>query len=178
MFCCFSREKATKCSQNPGLVNKVSATPPGQLNWTGPMANSSEQPFLRTTPSLLLWRIENRRGMFRSEALLQAAQQGHHRGVHSRGHCTTRCPLLETNLASRWDGVRLPRASGKSPDFPGSSPNFPGSFSATSLEDLSLWNLTAIQGSPEVSQTSPEVPQASPEVSRTSPEVSPFLWEA
>ena len=28
---------------------------------------------------------------------------------------------LETNLASRWEGVRLPRASGKSPDFPGSS---------------------------------------------------------
>ena len=25
---------------------------------------------------------------------------------------------LETNLASRWKGVRLPRASGKSPDFP------------------------------------------------------------
>ena len=66
---------------------------------------------------------------------------------------------LETNLASRWEGVRLPRASGKSPDFPGSSPNFPGSFSATS---------------PEVSQTSPEVPRTSPEVSRTSPEVRPF----
>ena len=28
---------------------------------------------------------------------------------------------LETNLASRWEGVRLPRASGKSPDFPRSS---------------------------------------------------------
>ena len=34
----------------------------------------------------------------------------------------------ETNLASRWEGVRLPRACGKSPDFPGSSPNFSGSF--------------------------------------------------
>ena len=42
--------------------------------------------------------------------------------------------LLETNLASRWEGVRLPPASGKSPDFPGSSPNLPGSFSATSLK--------------------------------------------
>ena len=41
--------------------------------------------------------------------------------------------FLETNLASRWEGVRLPRASGKSPDFLGSSP-------ATSLEVLSLWN--------------------------------------
>ena len=56
--------------------------------------------------------------------------------------------LLETNLASRWEGVRLPRASGKSPDYPGSSPNFPGSFSATSPEVLSLWNLTAIQRFP------------------------------
>ena len=26
-------------------------------------------------------------------------------------------------MASRWEGVRLPRASGKSPDFPGSSPS-------------------------------------------------------
>ena len=49
---------------------------------------------------------------------------------------------LETDLASRWEGVKLPRASGKSPDFPGSSPNFPGRFSATSPEVLSLWNLT------------------------------------
>ena len=56
--------------------------------------------------------------------------------------------MLETNLASRWEGVGLPRASGKSPDFPGSSPNFPGSFSATSPVVLSLWNLTAIQGFP------------------------------
>ena len=39
---------------------------------------------------------------------------------------------LETNLSSRWEGVRLPPASGKSPDFPGSSPNFPGSFLANS----------------------------------------------
>ena len=34
--------------------------------------------------------------------------------------------MQEINLASRWEGVRLPRASGKSPRFPGSSPNFPG----------------------------------------------------
>ena len=46
----------------------------------------------------------------------------------------------ETNLASRWEGVRFPRASGKSPDLLGSFPNFPGSFSATSPEVLSLWN--------------------------------------
>ena len=72
--------------------------------------------------------------------------------------------VLETNLASRQEGVRLPRASGKSPDFPASSPNFPGSFLATSPEVFSLWNLTAIQ--------------TSPEVSRTSPEVGPFLWQA
>ena len=58
--------------------------------------------------------------------------------------CDFECFSLETKLASRWEGVRLPRASGKSPDFPGSSPNFPGTFSATSPEVLSLWNLTAI----------------------------------
>ena len=56
--------------------------------------------------------------------------------------------FLETNLASRWERVRLPRASGKFPDFPGSSQNFPGSSAATSPEVLSLWNLTAIQGFP------------------------------
>ena len=42
VFCCFSWEKSTKCSQNPGLVNEFSATPRGQLNWTGPIANSSD----------------------------------------------------------------------------------------------------------------------------------------
>ena len=42
MFCCFSWEKSTKCSQKPSLVNEFSATPRGRLNWTGPIANSSE----------------------------------------------------------------------------------------------------------------------------------------
>ena len=45
---------------------------------------------------------------------------------------------LETNLASRWEGVRLPRASGKFPDFPESSP-------ATSHAVLPLWNLRAMR---------------------------------
>ena len=89
------------------------------------------------------------------------------------------CALnLETNLGSRWEGVGLPRASGKSPDFPGSSPNFPGSSLATSPELLPLSNLTAIQRFAEVSQTSPEVPRTSLEVPLTSPEVNPFLLEA
>ena len=69
------------------------------------------------------------------------------RKVFTPKSCQSRFSL-ETNLAGRWEGVRLTRASGKSPDFPGSSPNFPGSFSATSPEVLSLWNLTAIQGCP------------------------------
>ena len=34
--------KKTKCSLNPGLVNELSATPRGQRNWTGPIANGSE----------------------------------------------------------------------------------------------------------------------------------------
>ena len=42
VFCCFSWEKSTKCSQNPGLVNEFSVTPRGQLNWTGPIVNSSD----------------------------------------------------------------------------------------------------------------------------------------
>ena len=37
--------------------------------------------------------------------------------------------ILETNLASRWWGVRPPRASGKSPDFPGSFRRLPRNFS-------------------------------------------------
>ena len=153
--------------------------------------------------------------------------------------------FLETNLASRWEGVRLPRASGKSPDFPGNSPNLgegkwgrkkcrripkrggdwqgrvpkcslprkplqnkrfgapnfwgispelfaalygihpytrtspwprtsPGSFSVTSPEVLSLWNLTAIQRVPGSFPTSPEVPPNFPGSSRTSRRSAPF----
>ena len=70
-------------------------------------------------------------------------------------------------MASRWEGVRLPRASGKSPDFHGSSPNFPGSFSATSPEVLSLWNLTAIQGFPG---SFPDFPGSSPDFPGSSPD--------
>ena len=43
VFCCFSWENSTKCSRNPGLVNEFSASPWGRLNWTGPIANSSER---------------------------------------------------------------------------------------------------------------------------------------
>ena len=82
---------------------------------------------------------------------------------------------LETNLASHWVGVRLPWASGKSPDFPRSSPDFPGSSPATSPEVLSLWNLTAIQRFPG---SLSDFPRTSPNFPGTSPEVSPFLWEA
>ena len=74
---------------------------------------------------------------------------------------------LERNLASRWEGVRLLRASGKSPDSAGSSPNFSGSFSATSPEVLSLWNLTAIQGFPG---SFPDFPKSSPELPRRFPD--------
>ena len=74
---------------------------------------------------------------------------------------------LETNLASRWEGVRLPRASGKSLDFPGSSPNFHGSSSATSPEVLRLWNLTAIQRFPG---SFPNFPGSSPNFPRSFPD--------
>ena len=42
VFCCFFLGKIDKMFPNPGLVNKFSATPWGQLNWTGPIANSSD----------------------------------------------------------------------------------------------------------------------------------------
>ena len=69
-------------------------------------------------------------------------------------------------MASRWDGVRLPRASGKSPDFP-------GSFSATSPEvfrrlprkffgDCGTLSSQQSGGSPEVSQTSRKFPGGQP----------------
>ena len=41
-FAVFPRKKLTKYSQNPSLVNQFSATPRGQLNWTGPIANGSD----------------------------------------------------------------------------------------------------------------------------------------
>ena len=84
---------------------------------------------------------------------------------------------LGTTLASRWEGVRLPRASGKFPDFPGTFPNFPRCFSATSPEVLSLWNLTALQRFPGSFPNFPGSPPNFPGSSWTSLEVSPFLWE-
>ena len=39
--CCHSWEGSAKRFQNPGLVNQCLATPWVQLNWTGPIANSS-----------------------------------------------------------------------------------------------------------------------------------------
>ena len=67
-----------------------------------------------------------------------------------------------------------PELLGSFPDFPGTSPNFPGSFSATSPEVLSLWNLPAIQGFPGSFPDFPGTSPDFPEVSWTSPEVSPF----
>ena len=87
------------------------------------------------------------------------------------------CLVLEINLASRWEGVRLPRASGKFPGFPGSSPNFPEVFRRLPRRFSHCGTKQQSRGSPEVSRTSPEVSQTSPEVSRTSPEVSPFSGE-
>ena len=58
-------------------------------------------------------------------------------------------------------------AFGNCRDFPGSPPSFPGSFSATSPEVLSLWNLTAIQrfpGSfPDFPGSSPDFPGSFPD---------------
>ena len=71
-------------------------------------------------------------------------------------------PMVDTNLASRWEGVRLHRASGKSTDFPGSSLSFRGSSPATSLEVLPLWNLTVPRKFPRLSQKFPDFPGGQP----------------
>ena len=86
--------------------------------------------------------------------------------------------ILETNLASRWEGVRLPPSFWDVPGLPRKFPELLRKFSATSPEVLSLWNLTAIQRFPG---SFPNFPGSSPNFpgsSGTSPEVSPFLWEA
>ena len=71
----------------------------------------------------------------------------------------THADYLETNLASRWKGVRLPRASGKSPDFPGSSPNFPGSSLTVELNS-----------NPEVPRKFPRLPRKFPKLPRKFPD--------
>ena len=82
---------------------------------------------------------------------------------------------LETNLASHWEGVRLPQKF----------PELPRKFSATSPEVLSLWNWIAIQrfpGSfPDFPGSSPDFPGSSPDFPGSSPDFpggQPFLWEA
>ena len=70
-------------------------------------------------------------------------------------------PNLETNLASRWKGVRLPRASGKSPDFPGRK--FFGDFPGGSL--------TVEQSSnPGVPRKFPGLPRKFPKLPRKFPD--------
>ena len=95
MFCCFSWEKSTKCSQNPGLVNEFSATPRGRLNWTGPIANGSD--FFGSP-----WRAENReinprgscRGSSRgrSRGRTRGSTRGATRGSRFAFACSVRCP--------------------------------------------------------------------------------------
>ena len=65
---------------------------------------------------------------------------------------------LETNLASRWEGVRLPWASGKSPDFPGS---FSATVELNSNPGLP-WKF------PRLPWSSPDFPGSSPDFPRTS----------
>ena len=95
------------------------------------------------------WHLRNMRygdgmGLRLHSEPLQESKANSYRSLKMTGRQTHHCLWggreLEINLASRWEGVRLPRASGKFPGFPGSSPNFPRSFSATSPEVLSLWN--------------------------------------
>ena len=74
--------------------------------------------------------------------------------------------VLETNLASRWEGARLPGASGKSPDFPGSSPNFPRSF----FGDFPGSSLTVeLNSNPGVPRKFPGLPRKFPGLPRKFP---------
>ena len=76
---------------------------------------------------------------------------------------------LETNLASRWEGVRLPRASGKSPDFPRSSPHFPGSFRKF-FGNFTGSSLTVeLYSNPEVPRKFPRLPRKFPRLPRKFP---------
>ena len=68
---------------------------------------------------------------------------------------------LETNLASRWEGVRVPQASGKSPDFPGSSPNF---FPGSSLT-------VELNSNPEVPRKFPKLPRKFPKLPQKFPDL-------
>ena len=73
---------------------------------------------------------------------------------------------LETNLASRWEGVRLPRASGKSPDFPGSSPKLPQKF----FGDFPGGSLAVeLDGKPGVPRKFPRLPRKFPRLLRKFP---------
>ena len=90
------------------------------------------------------------------------------------GHRHRNCHHLETNLASHWEGVRLPRPSGKSPDFPGSSPNFPGSFSATSRKSFHCGTLQQSRVPQKFPRLPPKFPGGSPGSFPDFPEVSPF----
>ena len=71
---------------------------------------------------------------------------------------------LETNLASHWEGVRLPRASGSprtSPEVPRTSLEVFGDFPGSSLT-------VELNSNPEVPRKFPRLPRKFP---RTSPEV-------
>ena len=76
----------------------------------------------------------------------------------THGHCPR--PKLETDLASRWEGVRLPRASGKSPDFPRSFPELPRKF----FGHLPGGSLTVeLYSNPEVPGSFPDFPGSFPD---------------
>ena len=71
-------------------------------------------------------------------------------------------------------GSQAPPSFWEVPGLPRKFPELPRKFSATSPEVLSLRNLPATGGSPEVSQTSPEVSQTSPEVPRLPRRSAPY----
>ena len=71
---------------------------------------------------------------------------------------------LETNLASRWEGVGFPRPSGKS----GGSANSPGSSSATSPEVPLNSNPKVPRKFPATSRKFPALPRKFPRLTRRS----------
>ena len=92
--------------------------------------------------------------------------------MNNSNRCDLKSPPLETNLVSRCEGVKLPRASGKTPDFPGVPERIPRKFSHCGTSQQS----TVSQTSPEVSRTSR--PGGEPLSLGSLPGGQPFLWEA
>ena len=139
----------------------------------------------------MLWRFGERHGRLRTGTPQASAEPRLHKQAQNwdptsklqaqRQDSTSRLggghSTLETSLASRWEGVKLPRASGKSPDFPGSSPNFPGSFSENFRERKFNTNcfFSNFSGTAGISRQNPGISRQKSLISLVSRDIPNFL---